>query len=53
MGATVGTQTSGLMESLLATELVEDACSFEFFQAVALLERILSERRAVGSFSSP
>jgi type VI secretion system protein ImpH len=41
------------MESLLATELVEDACSFEFFQAVALLERILSERRAVGSFSSP
>lgn len=53
MGATVGTQTPGLMESLLATGLAEDACSFEFFQAVALLERILADRRAVGCFSSP
>jgi len=37
----------------LATGLMEDACSFEFFQAVALLQRLSTERRPVGEFFSP
>ena len=36
----------------LGQQLVEDACSFEFFQAVALLQR-LRAIRPVGGFSSP
>lgn len=41
------------MESLLGHELTEDPCSFEFFQAVALLQRLRTDRRPVGHFSSP
>jgi type VI secretion system protein ImpH len=33
--------------------LEEDACSFEFFQAVSLLQRLREKMRPVGHFSSP
>jgi type VI secretion system protein ImpH len=42
-----------LMESLLGHELLEDANSFEFFQAVSLLQRLRANMRPVGHFSSP
>jgi len=47
------TQDSGLKDSLLEEVLQEDACSFEFFQAVTLLQRLHSERQPVGRFSKP
>ncbi|HEY1986675.1 MAG TPA: type VI secretion system baseplate subunit TssG [Terracidiphilus sp.] len=63
MGTEIGTPTPGVedsgltessvMESLLATEMAEDICSFEFFQAVSLLQRLRDERRPVGGFSGP
>ena len=40
-------------ESLLGVQLLEDANSFEFFQAVALLQRLRPDKRPVGHFSSP
>jgi len=42
-----------LAETPLGMDLRDDPCSFEFFQAVALLQRIMSDRRPVGHFSSP
>jgi type VI secretion system protein ImpH len=33
--------------------LREDACSFEFFQAVTLLQRLQNDRKPVGRFSNP
>jgi type VI secretion system protein ImpH len=42
-----------MMQSLLGHELVEDAHSFEFFQAVSLLQRLRADKRPVGHFSSP
>lgn len=53
MGAEIGTEDAGLTESPLGTKLVEDACSFEFFQAVSLLQRLRDNKRPVGEFSSP
>jgi type VI secretion system protein ImpH len=53
MGTEVGTPGAGLNESAIGIELKDDACSFEFFQAVALLERLRHDARAVGGFSSP
>jgi type VI secretion system protein ImpH len=53
MGTEIGTQTSGLMESTLGEALLEDACSFEFVQAVSLLHRLRTDRRPVGSFFNP
>ena len=47
------TQASMLAESPLGLDLHDDACSFEFFQSVSLLQRLLSERRPVGHFSNP
>lgn len=47
------TQASILAESPLGLDLRDDACSFEFFQAVSLLQRLLSDRRPVGHFSNP
>jgi type VI secretion system protein ImpH len=46
-------QAKDRMDSLLGQELVEDAHSFEFFQAVALLQRLRANMRPVGHFSSP
>ncbi|KAA6461936.1 type VI secretion system baseplate subunit TssG [Acidobacteria bacterium AB60] len=53
MGAEVGTPSARLSETTIGAELQEDPCSFEFFQAVALLERLRTDMRAVGGFSSP
>ena len=53
MGTAIGTENADLTESQLGVELVEDACSFEFFQAVSLLERLRDTMRPVGGFSSP
>jgi type VI secretion system protein ImpH len=46
-------QASSLAESALGMDLHDDPNSFEFFQAVALLQRLMSDRRPVGHFSSP
>ena len=46
-------QSSVLAESPLGMDLHDDAPSFQFFQAVALLQRMLSDRRPVGHFFSP
>ena len=42
-----------LIASLLGEDLLENAHSFEFFQAVALLQRLRANMRPVGHFSSP
>jgi type VI secretion system protein ImpH len=42
-----------LADSPLGLDLHDKAVSFEFFQAVALLQRMLSDRRPVGHFYSP
>jgi len=47
------TEDSGLKDSPLELVLHEDACSFEFFQAVTLLQRLHSGRQPVGRFSKP
>jgi type VI secretion system protein ImpH len=41
------------MESPLGAALINDANSFEFFQAVAHLQRLREEKKSVGGFSSP
>lgn len=53
MGTEIGKTDAGLKDTPLGLDLVDDACSFEFFQAVALLERMLDSKRPVGHFSSP
>jgi type VI secretion system protein ImpH len=53
MATAIGTQDVGIEYTPLAAELTEDACSFEFFQAVALLQRLMPERQPVGEFSAP
>ncbi len=53
MATEIGTETNHLADSLLGQQLVEDACSFEFFQAVALLQRLRANSQHVGGFSSP
>jgi len=53
MGTEIGTPRAGLNESAVGVELQDDPCSFEFFQAVALLERLRHDMRGVGGFSSP
>lgn len=53
MATAIGTQDSGIGQTPLAAELADDACSFQFFQAVSLLQRLMPERRPVGEFSAP
>jgi type VI secretion system protein ImpH len=53
MAAEIGTETNHLTDSLLGEQLVDDACSFEFFQAVTLLQRLRANSQHVGGFSSP
>lgn len=52
MATEIGTESAGVGSSLLGEMLGEDSPSFEFFQAVALLEQ-LSALRPVGGFSGP
>jgi len=40
-------------ESPIEEILREDSCSFEFFQAVTLLQRLRQDRQPVGRFSNP
>ncbi len=47
------TQDIGLERSPLEEALHEEPWSFEFFQAVTLLQRLAPERRPVGRFSNP
>ena len=47
------TQSADLSQSELYNALCEAPCSFEFFQAVTLLKRLLPEREPVGYFASP
>jgi len=45
---------SSIDEASMEQALRDDACSFEFFQAVALLQRLrFNDRQAVGQFSNP
>jgi len=52
MATESGTENSGLKNSPLEWALLEDAPSFEFFQAVTLLQRLLG-RQPVGRFADP
>jgi len=53
MAPEIGTETTGLADASFCDVLAEDACSFEFFQAVALLQRLRHKMRPVGDFASP
>lgn len=53
MAAESGTEINHLTDSLLGQQLAEDACSFEFFQAVTLLQRLRANSQHVGGFYSP
>jgi type VI secretion system protein ImpH len=53
MATEIGPQTSGVTRSPLVEQLTKDACSFEFFQAVTLLQRLSDPLRPVGGFSNP
>lgn len=48
-----GTKNPGVTGSPLEEILREDPCSFEFFQAVTLLQRLQEDRQPVGRFSNP
>jgi type VI secretion system protein ImpH len=53
MATEIGTKPNHLTDTVLGEQLVDDACSFEFFQAVTLLQRLRPESHHVGGFSSP
>jgi type VI secretion system protein ImpH len=54
MAAASRTEDSDMTDSPIERALREDPCSFEFFQAVALIQRLrLGERQPVGQFCNP
>ncbi len=53
MDASGGTPDSALNRFMIEQILQDDACSFEFFQAVTLLKRLRPGRQGVGRFSQP
>ena len=53
MGTAKRTQAPDLSESPLGGKLREEPYSFEFFQAVSLLQRLRPERQPVGRFTRP
>lgn len=53
MATEIGKPGSGVAASALGEYLGSDGASFEFFQAVALLQQLSGELRPVGGFSSP
>jgi type VI secretion system protein ImpH len=53
MEATRRPEDSGMSDAPIEQVLREDSCSFEFFQAVALLQRLRVGREAVGTFCNP
>ena len=53
MATSGGTKNPRVVDSSLEETLREDPCSFEFFQAVTLLQRLRKNCQAVGRFSNP
>jgi len=53
MGTSSRTENPRIADSSLEQILREDPCSFEFFQAVTLLQRLRENCQAVGRFSNP
>ncbi|HEY7336462.1 MAG TPA: type VI secretion system baseplate subunit TssG [Bryobacteraceae bacterium] len=53
MAAASGPENSSLSVSELGRRLIGDPWSFEFFQAVRILERLQPEKEPVGKFSLP
>lgn len=53
MATEIGTETVSVAERSFSNVLAEDACSFEFFQAVALLQRLRGNMHRVGDFVIP
>lgn len=53
MATPIGTPNPGIAQTPLTAELADDATSFGFFQAVALLQSLQPGRRPVGEFSAP
>jgi len=53
MATESGMEINHLADSLLGRQLAEDPCSFEFFQAVTLLQRLRADSKHVGGFHSP
>jgi type VI secretion system protein ImpH len=53
MATTIGPKPSRLKDSPLGEKLEEEACTFGFFQAVTLLQRLSAAASPVGSFSNP
>jgi len=53
MAAPSWTENPDLKDSPIEQVLRDDACSFEFFQAVTLLQRLRGDRQPVGRFSNP
>jgi len=53
MGTEIGTETAGVTKPAIHDLLATDACSFEFFQAVALLQRLNGVKGHVGGFAAP
>jgi len=47
------TEDPGVVDSPIEEILRKDPCSFEFFQAVTLLQRLREDRQPVGRFSNP
>ena len=53
MATEIRPETARLKDTPLGDQLADDACSFEFFQAVTLLQRFSAGLRPVGRFSNP
>jgi len=53
MASEIGSQGPAVGLNALADRLVEEAGTFEFFQAVRLLERLAPERAVVGEYDDP
>jgi type VI secretion system protein ImpH len=53
MGTEIGTKATGVGKPAIGELLADDACSFEFFQAVALLQRLNEAGGHVGGFAAP
>jgi type VI secretion system protein ImpH len=53
MATTIGPKPARLKDSLLGEKLTEEACTFGFFQAVTLLQRLSAAASPVGGFSNP
>ena len=53
MATTIGPKPARLKDSPLGEKLTEEACTFGFFQAVTLLQRLNAAASPVGGFSNP